>query len=320
MKVLFHLHAYPNTNLSGAETMAHRIAKFLQSKGHEIKVINGSCNNNCVYDGIEVIGFNINKNDKELWLWADIVVTHLVNTHYCLNEARKYNKKLVHLIHNSFSDHILKVRLNGNYLVYNSDYVKNRLGYEHQNIICIPPVDYKEYEVKGKRKYITLVNLNENKGGNIFVEIAKRLPQYEFLGVEGGYYNQIKDTSIKNIKYIEPQQDMKKVYNKTKLLLMPSEYESWGQVAIEAISSGVPVLSSKADGLKEALGSATISLDRNKIDDWVKFIKVIMEDGEVYNKMQELSLQRAKQLDPIPYLERLNKFFINIYNLKQWKQ
>lgn len=320
MNILFHLHAYPNTNLSGAEMMAHRIAKFLQSKGHNIKVINGSCNNNCIYEGIEVIGFNLNKDDKELWKWANLVVTHLVNTHYCLNEARKYNKKLVHLIHNSFEDHILKVRVNANFLVYNSEYVKRILNYPHQNIICIPPVNYREYSVKDNRKYITLVNLNENKGGNILIEIAKILPQYNFLGVEGGYYDQIKDTSIKNIKYIDPQQDMKKVYNKTKLLLMPSEYESWGQVAVEAISSGIPVLSSHALGLKEALGDATISINRDKIDDWVKFIKVIMEDEEVYSKMQELSLQRAKQLDPINYLERLNQFLININNLKVWKQ
>ena len=320
MNILFHLHAYPNTNLSGAEMMAHRIAKFLQSKGHNIKVINGSCNNNSVFEGIEVIGFNLNKNDHDLWLWADVVVTHLVNTHYCLNQARKYNKKLIHLIHNSFRDHILKVRENANYLVYNSDYVRRILGYNHPYTICIPPVNYRDYEVNNKGSYITLVNLNENKGGRILIEIAKKLPEYKFLAIEGGYYDQIKDESVKNIKYMPPQVDMKKIYNKTKLLLMPSEYESWGQVAIEAISSGVPVLSSEAQGLKEALGNATISIDRKNIDAWVKYIKVVMEDSAVYSKLQELSILRAKELDPLPYLERLNTFFEQVKNVKSWKQ
>lgn len=39
MKILFHLHAYPNEVLAGAETMAHKIAKYLLSQGHEIKVL-----------------------------------------------------------------------------------------------------------------------------------------------------------------------------------------------------------------------------------------------------------------------------------------
>ena len=34
---------------------------------------------------------------------------------------------------------------------------------------------------------------------------------------------------------------------------MPSQEETWGRVAIEAISSGIPVIANPTEGLREAL-------------------------------------------------------------------
>jgi len=225
------------------------------------------------------------------------------------------------LIHNSFGCHILRARINANYLIYNSEYVKQKLGYSQPSCICIPPVDYREYEqVKPQGEYITLVNLNENKGGAILIEIAKRLPQYKFLGVKGGYYEQIQDNSVKNIKYIEPQTDIKKVYAKSKIVLMPSEYESYGQVAIESISCGLPVLNSSAEGLVSALGIASNAINRNDIDKWVSEIKMLMADKKYYFEKSKIAKQRAIQLDPVTYLNNLNDFLISVNNIKQWQQ
>lgn len=322
MKILFHLHAYPNEVLAGAETMAHRIAKYLHNQGHEIKVLSGSAIEKVkTFEGIEVLKWRRGQDDSNEWRWADLVVTHLVNTYHCFNQSRRFNKKLVHLIHNSFGCHILRARVNANYLVYNSEYVKQKLGYSQPSCICIPPVDYREYaNVKPTGEYITLVNLNQNKGGEILIEIAKRLPQYKFLGVKGGYYEQIQDSSVKNIKYIEPQADIKKVYAKSKIILMPSEYESYGQVAIEAISCGLPVLNSSAEGLVSALGEAANTINRNDIDKWVFEINKLMTDKKYYSERSKVTKQRAIDLDPINYLKNLNDFLVKVHNIKTWQQ
>jgi glycosyltransferase involved in cell wall biosynthesis len=320
MNILFHLHAYPNEVLAGAETMAHKIARYLVSEGHQVKVLSLTATKKKNYlDGVEVLSWKQGEDDRKEWTWSDLVITHLGNTYHCFNRARQFNKKLVHLVHNSYGDHILRCRVNANYIVYNSEYVKRILKYEQPNCVCIPPVDYRDYQnVKNSGDYITLINLNENKGGQMLIELAKRLPQYKFLGVQGGYYEQIQDNSIKNIKYIEPQSDIKKVYEKSKIVLMPSQYESYGQVAIESISCGIPVINSTAKGLSEALNQEGI--DINKIDLWVKEIELLMTDKDVYKKRSEQSKQRAKELDPKVYLSNLNKFLLNIHNIKQWKQ
>lgn len=314
MNILFHIHAYPPDYLAGAETMAHRFAKYLVSVGHDVRVLHPETEKDGVFEGVKIFKFEKNDNDWKLpysehWHWADVVFTHLVYTHYCLNKSRWHEKKVIHIIHNSFDDYLLRLRTKNQYVIYNSDFVKEKLGYNHKGIVVKPPVDYREYQsVKPKGEYITLVNLNENKGGQQFIEIAKRLPQYKFLGIEGGYYDQIKDHTVKNIKYIGQQKDMKAIYESSKIVLVLSEYESYGQVAIEAISSGVPVIATPTLGLKESLGESAIFIERDNIEGWVNKITELMESKEKWQKESDKGRQRAKDLDPIKNLKELNDF------------
>lgn len=314
MNILFHIHAYPPDYLAGAETMAHRFAKYLVSVGHDVRVLHPETKKDGVFEGVKIFKFNKDDNNWKLpysehWHWADVVFTHLVYTHYCLNKSRWHKKKVIHIIHNSFDDYLLRLRTKNQYVVYNSDFVKEKLKYNHKGIVVKPPVDYREYEkVKSKGEYITLVNLNENKGGQQFIEIAKRLPQYKFLGIEGGYYDQIKDIKVNNIKYIGQQKDMKSIYASSKLVLMISEYESYGQVAVESICCGVPVISTPTLGLKESLGVNGIFIERDDIGSWVNKIVELMESQEKWFIESEKARLRAKELDPLNQLKELNNF------------
>ena len=123
--------------------------------------------------------------------------------------------------------------------------------------------------MKKNPKYVTLVNCNENKGGDLLPKIAAALPEVQFMGVKGGYSEQIIDPNPpKNLIYIENQEDMTKVYQDTKILLMPSKSETWGRVAVEAMASGTPVIVSRSPGLLECVGKAENSCDRNDLSCW----------------------------------------------------
>ncbi|MEU6394827.1 glycosyltransferase family 4 protein [Streptomyces sp. NPDC046939] len=58
------------------------------------------------------------------------------------------------------------------------------------------------------------------------------------------------------------------VYARTRVVLMPSIYESWGRVAIEACASGIPVIAHPTPGLVEALGEAGIFAYRDDLNAW----------------------------------------------------
>jgi hypothetical protein len=64
---------------------------------------------------------------------------------------------------------------------------------------------------------------------------------------------------------------------------MPSSYESWGRVAIEAACSGIPTIAHPTDGLLEALGPAGIFVDRRKTRQWQAELERL-DDPDQYAK------------------------------------
>jgi glycosyltransferase involved in cell wall biosynthesis len=151
---------------------------------------------------------------------------------------------------------------------------------------------------------ITLVNLNENKGCKVFYEMAKRFPEFRFLGVVGGHGEQIIDDSMPNVT-IQPQTaNMKEdVWRRTRILLMPSIYESYGMAGVEALASGIPVLAHPTEGLRESQGPFGEFLDRGDLDAWEKALERL-SDPEEWRVASVLAKKRSNELDPAPELDR----------------
>lgn len=105
MKLLFNLHAAVPYQMAGAETMAHRMAKYLVGKGHEVTVL--SPNEDTVFEGVTVLNNAKSERVHKLWLEADLVFTHLDRTGHTENAAKYYKKKTVNIIHNSHNDSFL---------------------------------------------------------------------------------------------------------------------------------------------------------------------------------------------------------------------
>jgi glycosyltransferase involved in cell wall biosynthesis len=103
------------------------------------------------------------------------------------------------------------------------------------------------------------------------------------------------------------------VYAKTDILLVPSKEESWGRVAVEAMSSGIPVIAHPTPGLLESCHSAGIFCDRNNISAWVKEIRRLKNDAAWRKEVSEKCLARAKDLDPKPQLDEMAKWLSNIH-------
>jgi glycosyltransferase involved in cell wall biosynthesis len=174
-----------------------------------------------------------------------------------------------------------------------------------------PPVDYRIYDLKidpWKNEYITLINTNENKGGKIFEEIARQMPNKRFLGVLGSYDEQL-DSKLPNLKLVPNTSNINQYYRQTRILLMPSEYESWGRTATEAMCSGIPVICSEAEGLKENCGTAGIYIkNRNEIKSWVNAINRL-DDKKAYEEASRKAKARSREHDPSKALDEFEGWF-----------
>jgi glycosyltransferase involved in cell wall biosynthesis len=93
----------------------------------------------------------------------------------------------------------------------------------------------------------------------------------------------------------------------TRVLLMPSRYESYGRTAIEAAASGIPTIAHPTPGLREALGAAGIYANRDNPDDWVTAIRALTSDPVAYSRRSRQVQKRfaASQVTSAGEIDRL---------------
>jgi glycosyltransferase involved in cell wall biosynthesis len=320
MRILASIHLYPPKHNCGAEYMMHQTLKYLQSKGHEVRVLLWQSRRykiDSVYDfeGVDVFP----PSDyivERLFEWCDLIFTHLDYTQTSINYGAKYNKKVFHFIHN-WSRYASIDFAKNQYVIYNSEVAKEKLQYNHESIVLHPPVDYRFYDTEAntiENEFVTLINLDYNKGGQILAEIAKRMPKHKFLAVKGSYSADERGQYLNqpsNVKIVENTSNIREIYKQSRIVLMPSKFESWGRVATEAMCSGIPVISSGTEGLRENCGEAGIYVDIERIDKWVKEI-IKLDKPENYKKASDLARKRSRELDPIKELEQFNNWICTL--------
>jgi glycosyltransferase involved in cell wall biosynthesis len=162
---------------------------------------------------------------------------------------------------------------------------------------------------------ITLVNANQNKGVTQFIDLAKRMPERKFLGVIP-YYGELRlPPSPDNIEWIPFDDDIRNILKRTRILVVPSYYESFGRIAVEAMYNGIPVLYSKphpkskypggsTEGMEEWITPAGISCDREKIDEWIDAI-VSLDSEETYVARSEQVKAHIQSLNLFTEGERI---------------
>jgi len=307
MKILAHVHGYPPNHNAGAEWMLHHMLKWLQARGHKIMVATPNPGPS-EFEGIQLVKEFGKLHIRERYKWADIIISHLDRTGKCINHVRIVDKPALFIMHNTHFNNELAKIAHRSILCYNSEYTASVPFYTHKDsVIVYPPCPVDYYTTKrGGGAFITMVNLWKHKGSDMFFHLAKELPEHQFMGVRGGYGHQEK-VDLDNIVYKDNQPNMKKIYQRAKVVIMPSPYESFGRVAIEAAASGIPTVAAPTPGLTEALGSAGIFVDLDDREGWVEAVNRLMTDGEYYKKMQQKVRARARKLEAMidPQMEAL---------------
>ena len=279
LRILGVSNGYPPALLAGAEITLHSLLRSLQANGATVAALALDTEHTAAsVDGIPVC------HDREQMPFAPEVIigSHGANT-AAVALAKRNGIPVYCLVHNDMDPAgTQRLRDAGAEIVANSDWLAAALA---TDLVQHPIVIPSDYQVAKPGKAVTLVNLAENKGAGLFWEIAARMPKQRFLAVRGAYDDQIiPDPLPPNVTLTGPTADMRAVYEQTRVLLIPSEYESYGRVAIEAALSGIPVIANATDGLVEALGDAGIYRNRSNAASWVAEINRLGANTD-YRKM-----------------------------------
>ncbi len=90
-------------------------------------------------------------------------------------------------------------------------------------------------------------------------------------------------------------EDLLQIYNQAELFVFPSVFEGFGLPVPEAMSCGLPVISSNCSSLKEIAGNAGILVTPNDYKEISKQISDILKNEKLKEELKKKSLIQAKK-------------------------
>lgn len=150
----------------------------------------------------------------------------------------------------------------------------------------------------------------------IFKKIIEKIPAKLLMvgdGPERVHCEQLcRDLSIcEHIRFLGKQDAVEEILSVSDLFMMPSESESFGLAALEAMACKVPVISSNTGGLPELNVNGITGFMSNvgDIEDMAANAVYILEDDSRLAQFKENALNQAKEFD----LSLILPLYVNYY-------
>jgi N-acetyl-alpha-D-glucosaminyl L-malate synthase BshA len=151
----------------------------------------------------------------------------------------------------------------------------------------------------------------------MFEKIQAKIPSKLLMvgdGPERAYDEQLcRSLGIgEHVRFLGKQDAIEEILSVSDLFLMPSESESFGLAALEAMACKVPAITSNAGGLPELNvdGFCGYMSNVGDVDDMAEKAIIILQDDDVLNRFKENALSRAKDFD----LKKILPEYIEYYN------
>jgi glycosyltransferase involved in cell wall biosynthesis len=294
--LLAHVRQYPPASLAGAPTSLHRIMSGLVREGLRVAVISSDASDrSSEIDGVLVMSEDSLRGSlSDCYEAASVIGSQQGKCIEVGRRAAAVGRPFVFFVRGpgqipSFFEPSL--------VVFNSCWLLAREGGRRNSCVVRPPVEIERYLVDASRgQDIVAVNLSQEKGGELVLELAKRMPTRRFLGVKGGYGAQVLPSRpIPNLSIMEEMRDVRVAYRLARIVLMPSMRESFGRVAVEAAISGIPVVSTPTDGVVEALGDSALYAPFGDVDAWESAL-LSLDSAQVHEERSQMVRERARRL------------------------
>lgn len=276
----------------------------------------------------------------------DIIHTHLFQPRFYVTIAHLFNRRARLITHKHNNVNLRKhnifiilemfsILMNNKVIAISQSVKKSLMRFEFvpEKKICVIPngIDYQKFNkfsntnrISDKKQIIigTVCRLERQKG-LIYLLLAMKIILAKFphtileIVGDGSLLAKLKDFSRKlgisnSVIFFGKFTDVKPFYDRMDIFALPSLYEGFGIVLLEAMASGVPVIATDVDGIKEVVSNdeSGILVPPKNPEALANAIVRIIEDTELRKKMIAEGLIRAKLFDIQEHIMKLD----NLYN------
>ena len=138
------------------------------------------------------------------------------------------------------------------------------------------------------------------------VEILHRTACKVRLTVVGGgqmeqqFRNNVAERELSDVIKITGRMDSKKmpeVYRRNDIFISASMQEGMSNAMLEAMASGLPIVTTRCEGLAELIDGNGLIVEQDKVEEIAKAVKRLADDPELYKRMSTAARKQAEKFD-----------------------
>lgn len=169
---------------------------------------------------------------------------------------------------------------------------------------------------------LSVGELNKNKNHEIIIRALAQLKNskvHYFIAGRGDLKEHLlkisNDLGVnKNVHLLGFRKDIKEIYNVVDIFCFPSLREGLGLSALEAMASGLPLITSSVHGINDYSkdGITGYACDPNDLDAFVIALKKLYKNKELREKMGHHNIEESKKFDVNTVNKMMNAIYMQV--------
>ena len=163
------------------------------------------------------------------------------------------------------------------------------------NRVSLETLQYTRQQFALPAEYLLYVGTIEERKNLLKIVQAMDRGNIDFplvvVGRKTSYFNQVKSyiekRGMSNIHFLDHVQvsDLPAIYQGSQGFIYPSSYEGFGIPILEALNSGVPVITSSGGCLEETAGKGGLLINPNDQEEMIHAISQVLEDSALRDRL-----------------------------------